>query len=955
MYFFENLEFEDPNETKTFVVREVMQNGWTQTLPGGPDYEYTVVAEPNNVYGPYDFGNTDQVVTKYGGGDGTAGNPYQIWTATHMNQIGTHQEDWASHFILMDDIDMGGITGEQYNIIGYHNSSEDYLHFTGTFDGNNHVIQNFTYVTSADQSVVGLFGYIENAQIIDLTLTNVTVSTAGGAVGGLAGYQKYGTISNCHTDASVMGQSFIGGLIGFSNAGMISQCSSTGSVTNGYQGGVCGGLVGLLYKATVTDSFSNAAVYGGLESHEIGGLLGIVQGVDAVVERCYSSGDVTAGENSIAVGGLAGYLFSGDLMKSFSTGNVVSPASEAIGGLVGTISMGTAGHCYSLGNVTASGESIYVGGFVGVSYDDIACCFSTGTVTTTSAGEYVGGFAGLGYGVFNSFWDIWTSSLTYSNGGKGRTTLQMQEASNYINWNTAAQTNWVIDEGNDYPHLIWEGTPGIAIPTHNITGYLDGLGTPAEPYLVQNASDLNTIGLFDNEWDKDYRLTADIDMSGITGNAYNMIGTLTIPFSGTFDGDGYWVDHFTYTSESIEGDAGLFKVISGTVRNLSMENTLISINGGTRIGILAGTVTEEGVLDNCYTQGSIETSVASDTIGGLVGALSGALNSCESTIEVTVGNESDYIGGLIGYAYSDSVLTQCGSVASITTGDDCQFVGGLAGRLNCSVTQSYADGTITTGNYTENLGGLVGYFGSNIDMTNCYSKTEVIGGSYSEKLGGLIGWSAGDMEYCYSMGLVSAGEPNSNLGGLVGYGSVAYQCYWDTQTSGQSTSATGTGRDTEQMLTQSTYSGWDFNNTWRICDGMNYPRLQWEPKPAGDFVCPEGVETADLAIFMNEWLAETMSADMAPDGSDGMVDLQDWIRFASAWQSQPGDPAWDDACDLAPTPLAIIGIDDLMIFSEQWLARSAYFADIAPLAEPDGKVNLLDYCVLAENWLLGTD
>mgnify|MGYP000011759683 CR=1 FL=1 len=74
MYVFENLEFADPNDIKTFVVREVMQNGWTQTLPGGPDYEYTIIAEPNNIYGPYDFGNTDEVIPSADvapdGGDG---------------------------------------------------------------------------------------------------------------------------------------------------------------------------------------------------------------------------------------------------------------------------------------------------------------------------------------------------------------------------------------------------------------------------------------------------------------------------------------------------------------------------------------------------------------------------------------------------------------------------------------------------------------------------------------------------------------------------------------------------------------------------------------------------------------------------------------------------------------------------------------------------------------------
>ena len=63
-------------------------------------------------------------------------------------------------------------------------------------------------------------------------------------------------------------------------------------------------------------------------------------------------------------------------------------------------------------------------------------------------------------------------------------------------------------------------------------------------------------------------------------------------------------------------------------------------------------------------------------------------------------------------------------------------------------------------------------------------------------------------------------------------------CFWDIQTSGQATSACGTGRTTAEMQTAKTFldAGWDFvcetaNGTediWWILEGKGYPRLWWQ-------------------------------------------------------------------------------------------------------------------------------
>jgi len=88
---------------------------------------------------------------------------------------------------------------------------------------------------------------------------------------------------------------------------------------------------------------------------------------------------------------------------------------------------------------------------------------------------------------------------------------------------------------------------------------------------------------------------------------------------------------------------------------------------------------------------------------------------------------------------------------------------------------------------------------------------------------------------CYSTGNVSG---NLAVGGLVGgrYQSSSTSSYWDTGISGQSTSAGGEGRTTEQMTypyDANTYVGWDFTNIWAVdadhTINDSYPYLRQMP------------------------------------------------------------------------------------------------------------------------------
>ena len=103
---------------------------------------------------------------------------------------------------------------------------------------------------------------------------------------------------------------------------------------------------------------------------------------------------------------------------------------------------------------------------------------------------------------------------------------------------------------------------------------------------------------------------------------------------------------------------------------------------------------------------------------------------------------------------------------------------------------------------------------------DCYSLCSAEGDNC---VGGLIGYKAHRIYRCFSAGSV---QGNSDTGGLVGrsWDSGLVDGFWDVETSGQATSSRGgTGKTTAEMMQQSTFTNWDFTNTWDIVEGETYP------------------------------------------------------------------------------------------------------------------------------------
>jgi hypothetical protein len=378
--------------------------------------------------------------------------------------------------------------------------------------------------------------------------------------------------------------------------------------------------------------------------------------------------------------------------------------------------------------------------------------------------------------------------------------------------------------------------------TANFALFAGGTGTEDDPYQIADwhqlynvRNHLNSYFILVNNLDSNtagYEELASSVANGAKG--WQPIGDYVHPFAGSFDGQGYEITDL-FINRSEEAFVGLFGTIGGqgVINNMDVVN--VTVTGGYDVGGMVGR--------NCGTVSSscaagIVTSVTSNesVVGGLVGDNPGAVSNSYSTGNVTGGS---WVGGLVG----QSGGTVSNSYSSAEVVGNYKLVGGLVGFNYGIVSSCYATGRVTGDSA---VGGLVGNNGGGT-VSNSYAGGGVSG---SWGVGGLVGTNGGidnngqiangAVSNSYSSGTVAG---KSGVGGLIGvmsFGTVS-SSFWDTQTSGQSTSDGGTGKTTTEMKSLVTFSGAGWNIVavvnpstrnpayiWNIADGQAYPLLSWQ-------------------------------------------------------------------------------------------------------------------------------
>ncbi|MFO8011269.1 MAG: hypothetical protein R6U89_10740 [Dehalococcoidia bacterium] len=319
-----------------------------------------------------------------------------------------------------------------------------------------------------------------------------------------------------------------------------------------------------------------------------------------------------------------------------------------------------------------------------------------------------------------------------------------------------------------------------------------------------------------SSWGAYFEQTADIDASDTSGwnigAGFSPIGGggTDQKFDGVYDGGGHVISNLTINRPNTV-NVGLFGHIgeSGSGDGVEIKNlvlTNVDIKGARGTGSLVGRVTgdENTFITRCTASNG--TVIGNGATGGLVG-------SNNSYVE-TPSDRNHH--PTIQYSYANVSV----SWSTIGAGDK---IGGLAGcNQKGKIYYSHARGSVTVDNSGE--------------------QTEPT----PQRVGGLAGCILirGYIINSYSAGNVSTAGTVNDVGGFVGSGGGGgsngdtENCFWDTETSGQSSSSPGsgcTGKTTTQMQTQSTFTdtategldeSWDFTNTWEMNEDVTYPLLQ---------------------------------------------------------------------------------------------------------------------------------
>jgi hypothetical protein len=533
----------------------------------------------------------------------------------------------------------------------------------------------------------------------------------------------------------------------------------------------------------------------------VGGLVGKNSGV---IFFCHTGNTISGTD---FVGGMVGQNFTGTITACYATNNTVTGNGNFTGGLIGENYYGSITSSYAA--VRVAGNGSFAGGLVGKNdAGTITACYSIGRV---NGSDSVGGFCGFNTGtVSGCFWDTQISGTTTSDGGTGKTTPEMKTMDTFTaeGWvfstMEASPTSWILLQ-NRYPLLSWQKL------------YSSGTGAEYEPFEIWTVDDWQVLMVDSFHWNCHFTLMTDLDFAGA---AIKPVAPDTdpetwfdgIPFSGVFDGAGHTLSNFII-DEPTSDYVGLFGyVYGGLVKNLGVVNA--EITGNNFVGGLVGCL-YPGIITSCYSTSTVKGNGA---IGGLVGFndSEGTITSCYAAGIIS---GSFGVGGLVGE--NRGMITSCHATGTVMAGQEGNCIGGLVGTNSGGIINfCYATGAVS-GNWE--VGGLIGE--CNGEIVSCYAKGVVSGNGC---VGGFAGLNqGGNIISCYSVGQVSG---NSYAGGLCGGDtSVISNSFWDTQTSGQTTSSGGTGKTTAEMKMLTTYTrgGWDFTHEW-IMPCEDYPHLLWE-------------------------------------------------------------------------------------------------------------------------------
>ena len=204
-------------------------------------------------------------------------------------------------------------------------------------------------------------------------------------------------------------------------------------------------------------------------------------------------------------------------------------------------------------------------------------------------------------------------------------------------------------------------------------------------------------------------------------------------YIGTFDGQGHTISGLycekDENKDKFQSSAyiGLFGCLSGTVKNVGVEDSYFYVTGTGMFGnIDIGGVCGynfNGTITNCYNTGTISGTISGtgSSVGGVCGAIfGGTITNCYNAGTISGAESDTNVGGVCGLSYNS----------------------------NAKITNCYNSGTVSgTGN---SVGGVCGNNGNNNTITNCYYLKDENNPKYPTKGIGYNSDAAGSVEGKYA-------------------------------------------------------------------------------------------------------------------------------------------------------------------------------------------------------------
>jgi len=517
--------------------------------------------------------------------------------------------------------------------------SADYGRYKGTFDGQGHTISGL-YFNDSSGECIGIVGELYLGGVIQNVGLENSYFHGEQNIAGICG-QSYGTISNCYSTGTVIGELInIGGIVGSSTSlvsssyGTVSNCHNTGSI-EGVQntGGICGFND---CHQTIENCYNTGNITGDMD---LGGICG-ENTANAIIKNCYNTGNVTGTDKRI--GGIIGRNASKFVENCYNTGTVTSTGenTDTVGGVCGLNSSNYLTNCYYL----ADSETDKLDGTT----FKTAAEFASGEVTYLLNGSKPGDA------------NIFRQNL--DNGEPTDATPVLDSAHDvvYEGMLCTSGTGYTNDEDSTSEIHAWDDN---GFCKNDDTHYQPAVKNAENVYEISNAGQLYWFADKVNNGTQivDAILTKDIvvnkgDVAGCEGTKtegwreWTPISYYFDQSMGDFDGKGHTISGLYYNDKN--KDAGLF-ARAGYIKisNVGVINSYIK--GKENAGGITAKNDSYGSIRNCYSICTVSGYDDNAKVGGICGSSSHEIENCYS---VSNGGVCSANSAIIGNCYylSDS-------------------------------------------------------------------------------------------------------------------------------------------------------------------------------------------------------------------------------------------------------------------------------------------------------------